>query len=50
MQKEIDIKDIFTVAGRLKRMRKEFIGSEAFKVDFKTLMDLIDNLKQQNEF
>ncbi len=49
-----NIKDIFTVASRLKRMNegryKEFMGSEAFRSDFMTLLDLIEKLKkQQNE-
>lgn len=50
MPKEIDIKDIFTVAARLKRMRKEVIATEAFREDFITLMDLIERFKEKNEF
>ncbi len=49
MQGTFDVKDLFTVAARLKRMNKAFIDSDAFEIDFTTLMDLIDKLKKQND-
>lgn len=50
---ELDIKDIATVATRLRRQTTikpaSFVGSVAFKSDLITLLDLIDKLKEQNE-
>jgi hypothetical protein len=53
MLNTVDIKDIFVVAARLKRMNEkrypEFLGSAAFQIDFETLLDLIEKWKKQND-
>lgn len=53
MQEKLDITDLLTVAERIKRMSSgrypAFMGSPAFKIEFTTLLDLIDKLKAQNE-
>lgn len=53
MQGKLDITDLLKVAERIKRMSSgkypAFMGSEAFKSEFTTLLDLIDKLKEQNE-
>ena len=52
MQK-LDIKDLATVAARLRRQTiakpASFIGSVVFKSDLITLLDLIDKLKEKND-
>ncbi len=51
MLEPFDVKDIFTVAARLKRMHdaKAFMSTTSFKIDFETLIELIEKWKKQNE-
>ncbi len=51
MQEPFDVKDIFTVAARLRRMHaaKAFMSTNNFRIDFETLLDLIEKWKKHND-